>query len=135
MNEMYDMSIVTHYYSVIGILIVIFINILMLSRAKNIKKYQRQMSIFTPIGSIAIGGIIFTGVIMMASKHLEFSIENIIMIVFSVVIILLEVKRAKDLKYLNPNIELGLNDFKKRANLILISEIILTISISIWMWI
>lgn len=134
MNEMYNMSIVTHYYSVIGILIVIFVNILMLNRANNVKYYQRQMSIFTPIGSMAIGGIIFTGVIMMASKHLEFSIENIIMIIFAVAIILLEVKRAKSLKYLNLQIKSSFSDFKKRANLILISEIILTLSISSWMW-
>ena len=64
MNEMYDMSIVTHYYSVIGILVVIVVNVLMLRRAENIKDYQRQMSLFTPIGSVAIGGIIFTGILV-----------------------------------------------------------------------
>ncbi|MDQ7060302.1 MAG: hypothetical protein Q9M43_03940 [Sulfurimonas sp.] len=100
MNEMYDMSIVTHYYSVIGILVVIGMNAIMLANAKDIAHYQRQMSIFTPLSSMALGGIIFTGVVMMAAKHLDFSIENILMIVFSLVIIVLEVKRIKTLKYL-----------------------------------
>jgi len=130
---MYSMSIVTHYYSVIGILVVILINIWMLRRAVSIKDYQRQMSLFTPIGSMAIGGIIFTGVVMMAAKHLDFSLENIIMILFSLIIIVLEVKRAKTLKYLNPKKEDALENFKKYALGLLLAEVLLTISISIWM--
>ena len=133
MNEMYDMSIVTHYYGVIGILVVIFVNALMLKSANNIVSYQRQMSLFTPISSTAIGAIIFTGIVMMAAKHLEFTIENIIMIVFSIVIIYLEVKRAKGLKYLNKKEEHALDKFKKYAAYILLIELILVISISIWM--
>lgn len=133
MNEMYNMSIVTHYYSVIGILIVIFVNYLMLRRAVNTKDYQRQMSLFTPIGSIAIGGILFTGIVMMAAKHLDFTLENIIMIVFSLVIIYLEVKRAKGLKYLNPKVDNALESFKRYASFILLAELLLTLSISLWM--
>ncbi|MFT5661349.1 MAG: putative membrane protein [Sulfurimonas sp.] len=133
MNQMYDMSIVTHYYSVIGILVVILINTVMLRRAVNIKDYQRQMSLFTPIGSMAIGGILFTGIVMMAAKHLDFSVENIIMIVFSLVIIYLEVKRAKGLKYLNPNVKNALDNFKKYASYLLFGEVVLTLSISLWM--
>lgn len=129
MEEMYSMSIETHYYSVIGILIVISLNFFMLFKAENIPDYQRQMSLFTPIGSIAIGGIIFTGVIMMAAKHLEFSIENIVMIVFSIAIIYLELKRVKTLKHLKSD----LNKYKKYANILLTIEVFLTLSISIWM--
>ncbi len=134
MNEMYNMSIVSHYYSVIGILVVILANIWMLNSAKNIANYQRQMRIFTPMGSIAIGSIIFTGVIMMAAKHLNFTIENILMIVFAVSIIILEVKRAKGLKYLNPKLENALENFKTQAIKLLFAEVILTMSISVWMW-
>lgn len=133
MNEMYNMSIVTHYYGVIGILVVILINTVMLRRAVNIKDYKRQMSLFTPVGSTAIGGVLFTGIIMMAAKHLDFTVENIIMIVFSFIIIYLEVKRAKGLKYLNPNAENALENFKKYASNLLLGEVFLTLSISIWM--
>ena len=135
MNEMYDMSIVTHNYGVIGILVVIFVNAFVLIKAKELVKYKRQMSLFTPIGSLAIGGILFTGVIMMAAKHLDFTLENIIMIVFAVAIIVLEVKRAKSLKYMNPAKERALEAFKPFALRILQIEFLLTISISIWMWI
>ncbi len=129
MDEMYDMSIITHYYSVIGILIVILLNFLMLIRAKTRVDYQRKMSLFTPIGSIAIGGVIFTGIVMMAAKHLEFSVENIIMIIFSVAIIILEVKRVKTLKYLKSDLEA----YKKYASVLLSIEVFLTLSISAWM--
>lgn len=129
MNEMYNMSIVSHYYSVVGILIVILVNFIFLRNTKDLNAYKRKMSLFTPIGSTAIGGIIFTGVIMMAAKHLEFSVENIIMIVFSLFIIVLEVKRLQTLKYLRE----GFDDYKKKAGLILLYEAFLTISISLWM--
>jgi len=135
MNEMYNMSIVTHYYGVIGILGVILVNIWMLHKANNIKDYKRQMSIFTPIFSIPIGIIMFTGVIMMAAKHLEFTIENILMIVFAVGVIVLEVKRAKTLKYLNPQYKGALEEFTTYAMKIFIIEVVLIISISVWMWI
>ena len=135
MNEMYDMSIVTHNFGVMGILAVILINVIMVLRAKEIINYKRQMRIFTPIGSTAIGFIIFTGVIMMAAKHLDFTVENIVMIVFAVAIIVLEVKRAKTLKYTNPETKNALDNFKSLAIKILLAEVILTLVISTWMWI
>ena len=134
MNEMYDMSIITHSYGVFGILVVLLVNYMMLQSAKDLKKYKRLMRIFTPISSIAIGVIIFTGVIMMAAKHLSFSIENIIMIIFALFVILLEVKRAKTLKYLNPKLEDALKNFKPLATKIFLIELALVVSISVWMW-
>ena len=135
MNEMYDMSIVTHNFGVISILAVILINVFMMLRAKEIIKYKRQMTLFTPIGSTAIGVIIFTGIIMMAAKHLEFTIENIVMIVFAIAIIVLEVKRAKTLKYIDTKAPNALENFKSLGLKILLSETLLTLAISTWMWI
>ena len=129
MNEMYEMSIVTHYYSVIGILMVIGMNFFMLYRASNIPSYQRQMSLFTPLGSLALGAVIFTGTIMMAAKHLDFTIENIVMILFALFMIVCEVKRVKTLKYLRS----GLEQYKKYATNILLLEAFLTLGISAWM--
>jgi hypothetical protein len=82
---------------------------------------------------MAIGGILFTGIVMMAAKHLDFSLENIIMIVFSFIIMYLEVKRAKGLKYLNPKVDNALEDFKKYASFVLLAEVLFTLSISLWM--
>jgi hypothetical protein len=133
MNEMYDMSIVTHNFGVIGILIVVLINLVFLFSATDVRKYKRAMSLFTPIGSLAIGTVIFTGVVMMAAKHLEFSVENITMIIFAVSIIFLEVTRAKTLKRLSALQENGLADFKVFATRVLLLEVAITLLISAWM--
>jgi hypothetical protein len=134
MNEMYDMSIVTHNLGVIGILVVVFINLVLLFSATDIKKYKRSMRLFTPIGSLAIGIVIFTGIVMMAAKHLAFSIENIAMIIFALSIIFLEVKRVKTLKMWNMATENALAKYKKFASRLLLLEVGITLLMSAWMW-
>jgi len=134
MNEMYDMGIVTHNWGVMLVLGVIFINIFMLFGIKNIAKYKRAMLLFTPIAATAIGTVIFTGVVMMAAKHLEFTIENIAMILFAVILIYLERKRAKALKNSSQKDSGSFKEFKSYAFKILLLEIFVTLSISTWMW-
>jgi len=129
MNEMYSMSIVTHYWSVIGVLGVVFLNMFVLMSAKDIKKYRKFMSVFTPIGSVLIGSVIFTGVVMMTAKHLDFTLANIVMIIFAVVFIVMEVKRAKELKFA----DVKLDEYKLYAFKILIAEIVVIVGISVWM--
>lgn len=134
MNEMYDMSIVAHNYGVMTVLGVIFINIFMLFSIKNLAKYTRVMSLFTPIGSTMIGVVIFTGVVMMASKHLDFTVQNIAMIVFAVIFIFLEVKRSLGLKYLDKKSEEAFKNYKSYALKIMLLEIFAVLAISFWMW-
>ncbi len=135
MNEMYDMSIVTHNYGVIGILVVIFINFMMLKRASDVDVYARSVSIFMPIAMTTIGFVIFTGVVMMAAKHLDFTIENIVMIAFAIVLVVLENKRSKLLQRLNKKRDDALDTYRADVGKIFIYEIVTVLSISIWMWI
>ncbi len=130
MNEMYSMSIVTHSWGVIGVLAVVFLNMLVLSRADDIRKYRKFMSVFTPIGSVLIGSVIFTGVVMMAAKHLDFTFANIVMILFSIVFIVMEVKRSKEIKFA----DVKLDEYKKYGMKILVSEIVVILGIGIYMW-
>jgi len=134
MNEMYDMGIVTHHYSVIVVLGMIFINILMLVRAADIYKYTRFVTIFMPIGMTAVGALIFTGVVMMAAKHLDFTVENIVMIVFAIVLIILENKRSKKLQFLDKKQENALSLYKVYAYKMFQIEVVMVLAISIWMW-
>ena len=134
MDEMYDMSIVTHNFGVMGVLGVILVNVLMLLMAKELTAYRKKMMLFTPIGSTAIGLVIFTGVIMMAAKHLDFTIENIVMIMFATSIIVLEVKRTLTLKKVNRKEENALADYKSYALNILLIETAIVLAISAWMW-
>lgn len=135
MNEMYDMSIVTHNYGVMFILLAILTNVIMLLRAKDISKYRRSMRIFMPISSIGIGIVVFTGIVMMAAKHLDFTIENIVMIIFAALLMFLESKRSSKLKYLNKKEDGIFAKYKSFAFKILRIEIFMTLSISVWMWI
>ncbi|MEK6658798.1 MAG: hypothetical protein AABY36_03855 [Campylobacterota bacterium] len=134
MNEMYDMSIVTHNYGVMSVLGVILINIFMLLGIKNLAKYTRAMSLFTPIVGTTIGMVVFTGVVMMAAKHLDFTVQNIAMIIFAVILIYLEVKRSKGLQNLNKKDENAIKKYRAYALKIFLLEIFVTLSISFWMW-
>jgi hypothetical protein len=134
MNEMYDMSIVTHNWGVMSVLGVIFINIFMLFGIKNLTKYTRAVSLFTPIVGTTIGIVIFTGVVMMAAKHLEFSVQNVVMIIFAIILIYLEVKRSLRLKHLNKKEVTAFESYKSYALKIFVLEILVILSISLWMW-
>lgn len=134
MNEMYDMSIVTHNWGVMSVLGVIFINIFMLFGIKNLAKYTRAVSLFIPIVGTTIGIVVFTGVVMMAAKHLEFSVQNIVMIIFAIILIYLEVKRSLRLKHLNKKEINAFESYKSYALKIFVLEILVILSISLWMW-
>jgi len=134
MNEMYNMSIVTHNYGVFFVLGVIVINFIFAITATDIKKYARAMRLFNPIGATAIGMVLFTGVIMMAAKHLEFSVANVIMIVFVISLMVLEGKRASKLKWTNPAELDALINYKNYVVKVFIIETTLVLSMSAWMW-
>lgn len=135
MNEMYNMGLSLHSIGAVAVLAVIFLNLFILISSTDLKKYKRLMSIYiTPLTSTTLGYVIFTGVIMMAAKHLDFTIENIIMIFISVVYIVLEVKRLKSLKYLDSKKERAFDAYKPLARTILQIEFVLVLVISIWMW-
>jgi len=135
MNEMYSMGLSLHSIGGIALVGVIFLNIFFLRIARDLQKYKRLMSIFLlPLTATVIGLEIFTGVIMMAAKHLDFTIENIVMIIVSILLIVLEVKRSKSLKYMNPKKERALEGYKGYGVRLLYIEIAWTLVIFIWMW-
>lgn len=135
MNEMYNMGFSLHSIGGIALVGVIFLNIFFLRIAKDLKKYKRLMSIvLLPLTATVIGLEIFTGVVMMAAKHLDFTIENIVMIAISILLIVLEVKRAKSLKYMNANKERSLEAYKDFGIKLLYIEAAWTLVIFIWMW-
>ncbi|MGE4396239.1 MAG: hypothetical protein AB7D34_02150 [Sulfurimonas sp.] len=134
MNEMYDMGIVTHNWGVMFVLAAIFINMFMLFGIQNLAKYKRAMLLYTPIAATAIGTVIFTGVVMMAAKHLDFTVENIAMILFALTLIYLERKRAKALRGTSQKEADSFKNFKSYALNILLLEIFVTLGISTWMW-
>jgi len=135
MNEMYNMGLSLHSIGAVAILAVIFINLFILMSYQDLKKYKRLHSIVLwPTTFTILGFVIFTGTIMMAAKHLDFTFANIVMIIISIVYISLEVKRVKSLKYLSETKDHAFNAYKPMARTILQAEFLLVIIISIWMW-
>jgi Ca2+/Na+ antiporter len=119
-----------------GVLLgVVLMNIVLLMKIKDLVKYKRNMSLMLmPLSSMVLGAVIFTGIVMMAAKHLEFSVANIVMILLSFALIYLEIKRVKLLKYINVKKERALEAYKSFALRILYIEFVLIGLISLWMW-
>jgi type IV secretory pathway VirB2 component (pilin) len=135
MNEMYNMGLSLHSLGAVAILMVIFMNLYFLISYTDLKKYKRIHSIVLwPITFTILGLVIFTGIVMMAAKHLDFTLANIIMIIISIVYITLEVKRVKTLRYLNEKKEHAFNAYKPLARTILQIEFVLIVLISLGMW-
>jgi len=135
MNEMYNMGLSLHSLGAVAIMAVIFLNLFILISSKDLKKYKRWMTIgLTPLTYTTLGYVIFTGVIMMAAKHLDFTLENIVMILISIAYIVLEVKRVKSLRYLDSRKERAFDGYKPLARTILQIQFGIVLVISIWMW-
>jgi|FLOH01.1.fsa_nt_gi hypothetical protein len=134
MNEMYNMGIVTHGTFVFWMLAMILVNYVVILVSYDLKIYRRKRGIFyVPLDFVGLSGVIFTGVVMMASKHLDFTLENIAMIAASLLFIILEVKRAKEFKSVK-NMDKFIA-YKSYAKKILLIEFTITLLISIWMFI
>ena len=135
MNEMYNMGLSLHSWSAVAVLVMIFINLYILISAKELVKYKRVNSLYlVPLEITVLGTLLFTGVVMMAAKHLHFSIENVVMIILGVVLIVLEAKRLKALKYLSTKKEHALEVYKPYSRTILQVEFGLVLLMSLWMW-
>jgi hypothetical protein len=134
MNAMYNMSLSIHWVSVFLLVAIFAASLWQLERANDVMAYLRKMRIQGPLILMAMFAPIFTGMVMMAAKHLEFTIPNIAMIVLSIVLIFFEIKRSRPLKYASIIEKGAFEKYKKDAKTILVSEIGLIVLISIWMY-
>ena len=115
MNEMYSMSIGVHDAGVALLSLLVLLNIGLLASASDIKVYAKRMRILMPLSASMIAVILFTGMVMMAAKRLDFSFENIVMIAFGIVLIILDAKRYKTLKRSNPENPDAFGAYKRKA--------------------
>ena len=135
MNEMYNMGLDLHSWSAIAVLVMIFLNLFVLISSEDLAKYKRVNSLYLlPLEITLLGSLLFTGIVMMAAKHLDFTIENIAMILLGIILIVLEAKRLKGLKYLSTKKDHALAVYKPFARTILQIEFALILLMSIWMW-
>lgn len=134
MEALYVTGLEIHFVGVVVLLAVVMFNIIMLLLSHQIIRYAKRLRIVMPISFSLIIISIFTGVVMMAAKHLNFSIANIAMIVLSLLLIALEVKRYKVLKYeTDIHQDNAFMQYKKKAFRLLGLEMALLVIMSAWM--
>ncbi|MGD9970719.1 MAG: hypothetical protein AB7S65_09710 [Sulfuricurvum sp.] len=134
MEEMYKMGLDIHTIGVVVLMGVVLFNIVMLALSKQIVRYAKRMRIVMPISATLIALILFTGSIMMAAKHLSFTVENVLMIVIAVVMIVLEAKRYKTLKRRTDiSLEGAFDTYKSKAFRFLGIEMTLLALMTGWM--
>lgn len=133
MNEMYSMSIVAHNYAVMAVFAFIVINYLVLLRGFDIKKYKRFMAIYNPISYTAMGAVAFSGVVMMAAKHLSFTLANSAMILVAMLFVYLEIKRILPLRYIRSDDETKFSHYVKSAQKLLALEFVIVLAMAVVM--
>ncbi|MCJ7766382.1 MAG: hypothetical protein MUP09_10635, partial [Thiovulaceae bacterium] len=109
------MSLTIHGWGVLLLVGIFLATLWQLNRSEDVLAYLRKMRIQAPLTFMAIFVPIFTGMVMMAAKHLSFTIANIAMVVLSVVLVLFEIKRSKPLKYASIMEEGAFGKYKKEA--------------------
>lgn len=131
---MYTMGLEIHTVGVIMLIGVVMFNITMLALSNQIIRYAKRMRIIMPISGSLIALILLTGAIMMAAKHLQFSLANDAMIVVGIVMIVLEVKRYKTLKRRTDITQEGAFAlYKRKAFRYLGIEMALLLIVTLWM--
>ena len=136
MEAMYTMGLEIHTVGVIVLMGVVMFNITMLALSNQVIRYAKRMRIVMPISASLIALILLTGMIMMAAKHLHFTLANDAMIVVGIVMIVLEAKRYKTLKRRTDITQVGAFDlYKRKAFRYLGIEMALLLSVTLWMMI
>lgn len=134
MEAMYTMGLEIHTVGVIMLIGVVMFNITMLVLSNQIIRYAKRMRIIMPISGSLIALILLTGAIMMAAKHLHFSLANDAMIIVGIVMIVLEVKRYKTLKRRTDITQEGAFAlYKRKAFRYLGIEMALLLIVTLWM--
>ena len=134
MEALYTAGLEIHFVGVFVLLAVVIFNIVMLSLSHQVIRYAKRLRIVMPISSSLITITIFTGIVMMAAKHLNFSLANIAMIILSIIFIVLEVKRYKMLKHeTDIKQENAFAMYKQKAFRFLGIEMALLLGMSAWM--
>jgi len=98
MNEMYEMSQSIHIFSVVAMIISLIIMMLIHKSSYEVEIFEKKLAIAMVFYSSFLGAAALTGMIMMAAKHLDFTLANLVMIIGLMALIGLEIKRYKILK-------------------------------------
>ena len=130
---MYTTTLQLHFGLVLAWMGVIAFNAAMVQFAVQASEYVRRARIAMPFSVMAIAAMAFTGTVMMAAKHLDFTLENIAMILLTVLLIILESRRYKTLRRLRTKLADALTLYRPFALKLLAAEFTLTLLVTLWM--
>jgi len=130
---MYSMSLQLHFGFVLVWLGIIVFNAAMLQFAVQAPDYVRRARIVMPFSVMAIAALAFTGTVMMAAKHLNFTLANIAMILITVLMIVLEARRYKTVRRLRTKLPEALGLYRPFALKVLAAEFTATMLMTVWM--
>jgi len=131
---MYNMSLLLHEVGIFLLVLIFVGSLVQLNRVDDMMVYLRKMRIQSSMIMMVVFTPVFTGIVMMAAKHLEFTVANVVMILLSIVLIYFERRRIKPLKFASIAEEGAFEQYKKDATQILVAELALIIMITIWMY-
>ena len=134
MNELYNMSLLIHEAGIFLLVLIFVGSLVQLNRADDLMVYLRKMRIQSSMIMMVVFTPVFTGIVMMVAKHLEFTVPNIVMTLLSIVLIYFERRRIKPLKFASIAEEGAFDRYKKEATQVLVAEVALIVMISIWMY-
>lgn len=133
MEMMYNAGMQIHYGLMVALMGVIGFNMAMLQFAVNIPAYVRRARIAMPLSVVLIAAIAFTGIVMMAAKHLGFSLQNSMMVLVTLLIIVLESRRYKGLRRINPADESSLRRYRPYGLKLLLTEFAALLAMTYWL--
>ena len=136
MEAMYTLGLSIHSITTALFLAVLLLNFVLLYRFEDVVRYKRLNSVvMTPLTLMIYSFVVFTGVLMMAAKRLDFSVPNSVMVVLSVVVLLVEIQRIKTLRFIDPKQRDSFVNYKGVFMKMIGLEIVATLFISLWMWV
>ncbi len=99
MDYMINFGILSHKYLIYSYIFVLFIQIYMLLKAEDINRYKKFVIVFNPMLTLpTIGGVVFSGLVLLTALKFQFNIAIVVMIISSVIMITNERIRVKKLE-------------------------------------
>lgn len=133
MELMYSTAIQIHFGIIVVLMGIIGMNVAMILLAVNPHSYARRARIAMPLSVMLIASVLFTGIIMMAAKQLDFTIENSAMILVTIGLTIMESERYFTLKRTHFDDEDAFATYQTSALRVLVGEMGLVLLMTLGM--
>ncbi len=120
--EFVSLSITTHVYSIMALMIIMIFNYLSVSKMDQFIPLAKRLRFMTPLFHMANAFVIYTGAIVAAYSH-DLSITVILMIATSIFVMVTEIKRYKKMRVIRST------DYELQKEFVLFAKKIYTMQI------